>query len=682
MKDKEIIILIVEDEKVDQMALVRFIRDEKLPYTYTMADSVKQAKEMLSSKHFDLILTDYFLGDGTAFDIFEASGNIPKIVVTGTGDEEIAVQAMKKGAYDYIIKDYEGNYLKTIPMTVEKTLQRRYEEQLLKEYQGNLEHLVEQRTAALTAEIAKHRKTEAALKESEEKYRTLFESSRDAIMTLAPPKWLFTSANPATVALFKVRDEAEFISFGPWQLSPERQSDGKPSDEKAKEMIETAMRNGSHFFEWTHCHSDGTPFAAEVLLTRMEHKGQALLQATVRDITERRQTEEEQARLMNQLMQAQKMESIGTLASGIAHDFNNVLSSIIGFTELALDDVEKDTILEDHLQEVYTSGKRAKDLVAQILAFARQTEAKLKPIQVDAITKEVLKFLRSSIPTSIEIKQNIESYSPIVGNPTQMHQVLMNLCTNAAHAMEKGGGTLEVNLKDVAIDGGMQWENLNLKSGNYIELKVSDTGTGIAPEIRDSIFEPYFTTKGPGEGTGMGLAVVHGIVESYGGQITVDSSLGEGTVFAIYLPTIKKSSADRIHVPEKFPTGTERILFVDDEATIARMTGQVLERLGYRVTMRTSSTEALELFRIKPNEFDLVITDMTMPNMTGDKLAAALMEIRPDIPIILCTGYSKKISDETASAIGIKAFAYKPMVKAELAKTVRKVLDAGQNKIV
>ena len=222
----------------------------------------------------------------------------------------------------------------------------------------------------------------------------------------------------------------------------------------------------------------------------------------------------------------------------------------------------------------------------------------------------------------------------------------------------------------------------SLKPGPYLLLEINDTGKGIPPENLPKIFEPYFTTKGPGEGTGMGLAVVHGIVESYGGQITVDSSLGEGTVFAIYLPTIKKSSADRIHVPEKFPTGTERILFVDDEATIARMTGQVLERLGYRVTMRTSSTEALELFRIKPNEFDLVITDMTMPNMTGDKLAAALMEIRPDIPIILCTGYSKKISDETASAIGIKAFAYKPMVKAELAKTVRKVLDAGQNKIV
>jgi len=266
----------------------------------------------------------------------------------------------------------------------------------------------------------------------------------------------------------------------------------------------------------------------------------------------------------------------------------------------------------------------------------------------------------------------------IMGNATQVHQILMNLFTNAAHAMEDKGGILEFSLKDVVMDRGVNRGKPDLKPGNYIEIKVSDTGEGIAPEIIGFIFDPYFTTKGPGEGSGMGLAMVHGIVESYGGKITVDSTLSEGTVFTIYLPITRKRTAHRLYESENLPSGTERILFVDDEAPIAKMSSQILERLGYSVTTRTSSVEALELFHYKPDGFDLVITDMTMPNMTGDKLAIELMKIRTDIPVIICTGYSKKISDETALKIGIKAFAYKPIVKADLAKKIRKVLDEAK----
>lgn len=382
--------------------------------------------------------------------------------------------------------------------------------------------------------------------------------------------------------------------------------------------------------------------------------------------------------LEKDLRHAHKMEAIGTLAGGIAHDFNNILSSIIGFTELALDDAEKDPILDDNLQEVYTAGKRAKALVEQILAFARQSEEKLKPIQVDGIIKEVLKFIRSSIPATIEIKSSIDSDSFIMGNLTQMHQVIMNLCTNAAYAMEDDGGTLSVNLKDIFIDKKNNKIH-DLKPDNYIEISVSDTGTGMPPEIIDSIFEPYFTTKNPGEGTGMGLAMVHGIVESYGGKIAVNSHLGKGTTFSIYLPISRKRKVLGEYVSEQLPTGTERILFVDDEHPIAKMGGRVLESLGYSVTTRTSSVDALELFQDRPDDFDLVVTDMTMPNMTGDKLAIELMKISPDIPIILCTGYSRKTSDESATEIGIKAFAYKPIVKAVLAKTVRKVLDEARS---
>ncbi len=261
---------------------------------------------------------------------------------------------------------------------------------------------------------------------------------------------------------------------------------------------------------------------------------------------------------------------------------------------------------------------------------------------------------------------------PDYGNPTQIHQMLMNLCTNAAQAMEEPGRS-GCQPEDVCVDK----DNLlmGMTPGEYIEIKVSDTGPGIVPDIIESIFEPYFTTKAPGEGTGMGLALVHGIVDACGGRISVDSTLGKGAVFTILLPIAENRKAHHDNDSETFPSGTESILFVDDEAPIVRMGRQILESLGYQVTTRTSSIDALELFRVEYHHFDLVITDMTMPNLTGDKLSAELMKIRRDIPIILCTGYSRKISGDAVLKMGIKALAYKPIVKADLARTVRQVLD-------
>lgn len=367
------------------------------------------------------------------------------------------------------------------------------------------------------------------------------------------------------------------------------------------------------------------------------------------------------------------MESIGTLAGGIAHDFNNILSSIIGFTELALGGAEKGTEQEDDLQEVRTAGLRAKDLVKQILTFARQSDEEVKPIQINIIANEVLKLLKSSIPTTIQINDKINSDSFIMGSPTQTHQILMNLCTNAAYSMEDNGGDLEISVNDTTID--KMARRSDLKPGEYIEIKVTDTGMGIAPQHINTIFEPYFTTKPVGEGTGMGLAVVNSIVANCGGQITVDSTIGRGTCFTIYLPITKKRNVHTHFEKEDLPCGNKNILFVDDEAPIAKMGSKVLEQLGYFVTTRTSSVEALELFRSKPQLFDLVVTNMTMPNMTGAKLAVELMNIRSDIPVVLCTGFSKKISEKSAVEIGIKEFVYKPIVKADLAKIIRKVLD-------
>jgi len=399
---------------------------------------------------------------------------------------------------------------------------------------------------------------------------------------------------------------------------------------------------------------------------------------TFSHVIERERGEEERKKLQTQLIQAQKMESIGTLAGGIAHDFNNILSSIIGFTELALGEAEKNSSIEESLREVYAAGNRAKELVRQILAFARKSGEETKPVKLQAIAEEIIHLLRSSIPASIEIITKFDSTGLIMGNPAQLHQIVMNLCANAAHAMEEKGGTLTISTRDVDYDQTPLAGNLLKRGRKYVRLKVSDTGTGIPPEIIDSIFDPYFTTKKTGEGTGMGLAMVQGIVESYGGQITVDSKLDEGSTFTIYLPLTTQSATQREHEPEILPPGNERILLVDDEAPIVKMSSRMLEGLGYQVTARFSSTDALELFKARPTDFDLVVTDMTMPDMSGDELAIEMMKIRSDIPVILCTGYSKRISDESVYDLGIKALVNKPFVRADLAKAVRNVLDENK----
>ncbi|WP_321492542.1 ATP-binding protein [uncultured Desulfobacter sp.] len=383
----------------------------------------------------------------------------------------------------------------------------------------------------------------------------------------------------------------------------------------------------------------------------------------------------EQLYLEKQLHQAQKMESIGNLAGGIAHDFNNILFSVIGFTELALDEAAKGSTMEDSLQEVHAAGKRAKELVSQILSFARKSNEEIKPVNLGKIVRESLKLIRSSVPSDIEIRKIIDSSSLVLGNSTLLQQVLMNLAINATDSMEANGGILDVCVSDVTVDQSFAEKHDLPGPDDYVKITVSDTGRGIPPDKIQLIFEPYYTTKDLGKGTGLGLASVYGTVKKYGGTITVESQPDQGTVFTILLPVSGKENAVQPYQPEALPRGVEKILFVDDELPIVKMGQQVLERLGYEVTTKTSSIEALELFQEKPNEFDLVITDMTMPDLTGEKLAVELMKVRRNIPVIICTGYSKKISDEKASEFGIKAFAYKPMVKSDLAKTVRKVLD-------
>ena len=397
---------------------------------------------------------------------------------------------------------------------------------------------------------------------------------------------------------------------------------------------------------------------------------------SVYDLTERMEAEEEKKVLGRQLRQAQKMEAVGTLAGGIAHDFNNILSAVIGFTEMAMEDAPPDSFLSHNMEQVLQAGLRAKHLVQQILAFSRQSEHEIRPVQLDRIIQEACELLRASLPTTIEIYTDIQSDAHIMGDPTQMHQVLMNLCTNAGHAMRDRGGRLTIALREADEDEIQGKRLTGMTADAYLQLIVEDTGHGIPPAIIDRIFDPFFTTKEHTEGTGMGLSVAHGIIKSHGGSIDVESQPGQGTTFRIYLPKVQRHTQDDQANTLPLPSGTERVLFVDDETMLVDMSRQILQRLGYQVTACTSSREALQHFQRDPSAFDLVITDMTMPQMTGKELAIELLRINPQLPIILCTGFSETITEEAAKRLGIQAFILKPIVMSDLAETMRKVLDA------
>ncbi|MDM8535293.1 ATP-binding protein [Desulfobacterales bacterium HSG17] len=401
-------------------------------------------------------------------------------------------------------------------------------------------------------------------------------------------------------------------------------------------------------------------------------------QGIARDITERKKHEQEKRDLEKQLRQAQKMEAIGTLAGGVAHDFNNIIFPIIGNVEMALDEINEGNIIYENMTEVLKAANRAKELVRQILAFSRQTELANIPMNVGPIIKEALKLLRHSIPSTIEIRKRINSINGmVVADPTQIHQIVMNLCTNAYHAMRESGGILEIVLEetDLTPDKTPAGSH-NISAAKLLRLAISDTGIGMATETIERIFNPYFSTKGTNEGTGLGLSVVHGIVKSIGGQIIVDSAPGKGSTFQIFLPLISYIiEPEETFFDDKAPFGNETILLVDDEVPIVRMQKKMLSRLGYTVITRTSSIEALEAFRANHAKIDLVLTDMTMPNMTGIELAIELGKIDPAIPIILFTGFSEVMNAKQLSSYGIRALVKKPVIKKEVARIIRQVLD-------
>ena len=521
----------------------------------------------------------------------------------------------------------------------------------------------------VTRDISSRKRIEEALRESEEKYRALVENINEVIYTV-DKNGMMTYINPAVKSILGY-SPSEIIgkSFTEFIYEEDLPYMKKRFQEILcgnTEPTEYRLLNKDGEISWIRAFSEPAFIGNSI----------AGLKGVIIDITENKKAEEEKKRLEAQLLRSQKMQAIGTLAGGIAHEFNNILWLIIGNTELALADIPKGSPAYYSLERVEKACSRAKDIVRQILGFSRQTEQKRVPVKISSIVKESLELLRPSIPTTIEIRRDISTESDtVLADPTQINQVVMNLYTNAAHAMRENGGILEVRLEHIALDKGGTAQHQDLCPGKYIRLTVQDSGHGIEPEFIERIFDPFFTTKEVGEGTGMGLSVVHGIVKGHEGVTSVKSRPGKGATFQVFLPSIDSEVKPQIEAFEEVTAENERILFVDDETELVDMVKHLLERRGYQVESKTSSVEALEVFRARPDEFDLVITDMTMPHMTGEKFARELMAIRPDIPIILCTGYNEMISEEKAKKLGIREFVMKPIVMREMAKTIRKVLN-------
>ena len=640
-------ILYIDDYELDRELVKDVLEKEHGGFQVTEASNKQEFEALLKTHTFDVVLSDFNIAGFEGLQVLEAvrahDPSIPVIIVTGTGSEEIAVMALKQGASDYVIK--RPKHIQRLPQTIFAAMEKKT--------------LRDQR-----------QKDEINLKQSEERYRTILENVLMGVYQVTVEgKFLFSNEKLIEMLGYASYEELEAI---------DNISELYVRAQERNHLVDEVIHKGFLVGEFEFRRKDGQSIWVKLHVRKTKSKeGEIILEGLMEDVTQIRKMEA-------QLQQSQKLEAIGTLSGGIAHDFNNILSSIIGFTELSLDEVEHGTTLQNNLTEVLKAGNRARDLIKQIMTFSRKGEQERKPVQINPLIIETVRMLRSAIPTNIEIEEHITpEMLTIDANPTQMNQVMVNLVTNASHAIHENG-IIEIGLEAVSLDESIKNSYPDLLPGRYAKIFVSDNGCGIAKENLGLIFDPYFTTKDPDRGTGLGLAGVHGIVKTHGGHISVYSEVGKGTSFNVYFPIVDKTEKLQKTAEDPIPTGNERILLVDDEQVILDLGEKTLKQLGYDVVVKNGGVEALTLFRADPDRFDLVITDMTMPKMTGDQLARELMKVRPNIPVILCTGFSSKISREQAKEIGIKAYAMKPLARREMAITVRNVLDgepSGSNSI-
>jgi len=522
-------------------------------------------------------------------------------------------------------------------------------------------------------DISRRKQTEQSLQESEQKYRTLLDKQKNAVFLhkLLPDEFsCFSEVNAYAIEQYGYSRE-EFMVLSPADITIK---DGV-SRYGAVDFRKKLLTQESLEIETIHVKKSGEEFPVEINTSIIDLKGEKYILSTVKDITEKRRAEKQHQELEVQLRQKYKMEAVGVMAGGIAHDFNNILAIILGNVELSLLKLPAQSEVAPRLGAAKTAILRARDLVQQILTYSRQDVQVLKPLKLSSIIAETIKLLRSTTPATIEIKTAIsQSNLTINADATQIQEVLINLCNNAVHAMDDHG-TLQINLEPVQLEPTEVPATADISPGWFARLSVQDSGSGMRPEILKRIFDPFFTTKPIGEGTGMGLAVVHGIIESHGGFSRVSSYPEHGSTFEVYFPLIDQPTPEVTSVMRSVPKGHERILFVDDEEMLADIGSQMLSEYGYQVTTSTNSQKALAIFKENPDQFDLVITDQTMPGLSGKEFISELLKVRPDLPTILCTGYSSKVNDETAMQLGAKAFCMKPLDMLELIQTTRRVLD-------
>jgi len=700
MIKEDVTLLTIDDET----GLRHGIRDyfEDSGFTILEAENGRIGLEIFRESKPDVVLVDLRMPEVDGLEVVRTinleSPETPVIVVSGTGVLADAIEAIRQGAWDYVTKPIPD--MLALEHTVERVLERAWLLTENKRYQQELEKLVEQKTTDLQASMKKLAERGEAFEHLAKALVSLsgddiyiriikacaaiFKTESALLGLLSDDDTIVTSAImvndeilPSQSYKFKGTPCEKIVSTG-YCYFREGVRKAYPAAEflhkfAAEGYIGVCLKNRQDetigMLGLFSKNPIDLPDHAREVLDMIASKATAAI--------EQERAEKAEKQLQARLAQAQKMEAIGVLAGGIAHDFNNVLAAIMGYTELAVEDAPPDSRAVNDLEKVLTAAHRAKDLVKQILAFSRQSSLDRTPVKIQPLVKESLKMLRASIPSTISITQDIDPLDgTVMADPTQIHQVIMNLCTNAYHAMENTGGELSVKVKTTPIDSLAPSDERQIPPGKYVELTVTDTGTGIGADIIDKIFEPYFTTKGTGKGSGMGLAIIHGIITSYGGAITVKSTIGQGTTFTVYLPVVEEVIRESGELKE-IPGGKGRILFVDDEELLMKMGREMLEMLGYTVTSRDSSKEALETFMAAPNLFDLVITDQTMPEMTGIDLARRMLQIRPDVPIILCTGYSPLVDEESAKLIGIREFAIKPLTMASIAQLIRKTLNGA-----